>query len=125
MKILLTILCFMYCLSAQAQNSYITATGTVVLESGSVKTYSAPAFFVSGTFDVRFSVWRVTLAITSGVITASSPVKEEFTLVFTKAEIDAFTGAGTGDTAKCQNAVEKAVKSYLETLNPTSTVTIN
>lgn len=65
------------------------------------------------------------MGISAGVASASSPISRERTISFTKAEIDAFTGSGTGDTEKAQNAVEQAVKDYLETLNPSSTVTIN
>ena len=106
-------------------NSYITATGNIILESGSIEEFNAPIVFVTSQFEPRGETWTVTLGISSGVASASSPVTRERTISFTKAEIDAFTGSGTGDTEKAQNAVEQAVKDYLETLNPSSTVTIN
>jgi len=106
-------------------NSYITATGNIILESGSIEEFNAPVIFVTSQFEPRQEKWTVTIGISTGVVSASSPVTRERTISFTKAEVDAFTGSGTGDTEKAQNAVEQAVVDYLETLNPSSTITIN
>lgn len=112
-------------MAATAQESYITATGNVVFESGSIEEFNAPTVFVSGSYENRTQSWLLTLGISSGVVSASSPIIRSYSLRFSKADIDAFTGSGSTDTEKCQNALDQAVKDYLETLNPTSTVTIN
>ena len=126
MKNLLTIT-ILFCASLSfAQTSYLTSSGDVLFETGSVEKFDAPGIFVNGSYNVRQENWLVTMSvIPGGVITASSPVKREFTVLFTKAEIDAFTGAGTGDTEKAQNALDQAVVDYLSTINPSITFTIN
>lgn len=125
MKKLLYIIAVLWCAGAQAQTSYITATGYCIFESGSIEEFNDPLVFVKGSYDVRQEVWTVTMGISTGVVSASSPIKREIFTSFTKAEIDAFTGSGTGDTAKLQNALDQAVKDLIETLNVSSTVTIH
>lgn len=108
-----------------AQTSYITTTGDIVFEASALEKFDAPTIFVSGCYNPRQETWIVTLGLSTGVVSATSPIKKEVTIIFTKAEIDAFTGSGTGDTAKLQNALDQAVKDLIETLNVSSTVTIH
>lgn len=126
MKNPLTIM-ILFCASMSfAQTSYITSSGDVLFESGSIEKFDTPGIFVNSSYNVRHETWLVTMSvIAGGVITASTPVKREFTIVFTKAQIDAFTGAGTGDTETIQNALDQAVVDYLSTINPSITFTIN
>lgn len=126
MKNALTITILFCAAMSFAQTSYITSSGDVLFESGSIEKFDTPGIFVNGCYSVRHETWTVTMSIVAGgVITASTPVKREFITVFTKAEIDAFTGAGTGDTEKAQNALDQAVVDYLGTINPAITFTIN
>lgn len=125
MKKILFIISLIWCCKAQAQTSYLDATGYCIFEAGSIEEYNNPIIFVKGCYDVRNEIWTVTMGVSSGVISASSPIKREFVTFFTKAEIDAFTGSGTGDTKKIQNALDQAVKDLIETLNVSSTVTIH
>lgn len=125
MKYILFFFSLFFLYGAQGQESYITATGNVVFESGSIEEYNAPVVFVSGRYENRTQSWLLTLGVSTGAISPSSPIQREFSVRFSKAEIDAFTGSGTGDTETIQNALDQAVKDYLETLNPLSTVTIN
>ena len=125
MKNILTIFAIFCASLVSAQTSYITSSGDVIFESGSIEKYDTPAIFVNGCYNVRHETWLVTMGITYGVVSSSSPVKREFTVLFTKAEIDAFTGAGTGDTEKIQNALDQAVVDYLQALNVSITFTIN
>lgn len=115
----------MCAITAFSQDSYITATGTVSLESGGVKRYYDPVIFVSGTYDVRPQTWLIKLSVSSGGVSAKMPISDDFYLRFTKTEINAYTGTGTGDTEKIQNALEQAVVDYLEALNPSATIVIN
>lgn len=126
MKNILTII-ILFCASLSfAQTSYLTSSGDVLFETGSVEKFDSPGIFVSGSYNVRQETWLVTMSIIpGGVITASSSVKREFITVFTKAQIDAFTGSGTGDTEAIQNALDQAVVDYLSTINPSITFTIN
>lgn len=125
MKKLLFIIAVLWCAGSQAQTSYITATGYCIFEAGAIEEFNGPLVFVKGCYDVRQEIWTVTMGVSTGVVSASSPIKREFVVFFTKAEIDAFTGSGTGDTAKIQNALDQAVKDLIETLNVSSTVTIH
>lgn len=125
MKQILAIIAILFAINLGAQTSYITATGYCIFEASSIEEFNNPVVFVSGQYNVRHETWAVTMGIATGIVSASTPVKREFVIIFTKAEIDAFTGSGTGDTEKLQNALDQAVKDYIETLNVSSTVTIN
>jgi hypothetical protein len=123
MKKAITLALVLFSLTCSAQ-SYISANTDIILESGAVVKYASPNIFVTGTYQVRSSLWMVVIRVTSGA-TANEPVVAEFTTVFTKAAIDAYTGTGTGDTAKAQNAIEQAVGGYLGALNVSTTFTIH
>lgn len=124
-KILISLCLFIFCLASQAQPSYISTDTNIILESGSSTEYATPIIFVRGQYEVRQEQWLVTMGLSFGVFSASMPIKAEYSLRFTKTEIDAFTGTGTGDTEKIQNALEQAVVDYLQPLNVSTTFTIN
>lgn len=123
MKNLILIFLIAFTASLQAQ-TYITTTGTVILEAGSIESFTAPTLFLNATYETRDQIWIVDIGITSGVISASSPIKHITEILLTKAAVDGYTGTGTGDSAKAINAVSQAVKAYVEALNVSSTVTI-
>ena len=125
MKHLFIVLISLISLTMSAQTSYITCSGDIYLESGALDKYASPVIFTTGTFDNRAGTWTVKLELSTGIVSAASPIKKEYYIRFTKAQIDAYTGSGTGDTAKLQNALDQAVKAYLLTVNPAITFTIN
>lgn len=125
MRIILFSIFIICSLSSTAQTSYITTTGDIYLESGAIEKFDAPVFFVSHTYYDRSETYLITIELSTGVVSASSPIVEEFTLRATKADIDAYTGTGTGDTAKCHNAVDQYVAAYLHVINGSSTITIH
>ena len=103
--------------------AYITTNGRIILSSGSIEQHDTPDIVVSGSYSVRAAIWNVALKIQpagSGALDAY----RDFQIQYTKAEIDAYTGTGTGDTAKIQNALEQAVKATLLALNASITFTI-
>ncbi len=124
MKKTLILIAMIWAAACSAQSN-IGCTGDIILETGSKTQYASPVIFVKGQFDVRQSQWLVTLGLAYGVISVNTPIKAEYGIRFTKAEINAYTGTGTGDTEKVQNALEQAVVDYLEALNPSATIVIN
>jgi len=124
MKHLFIVIISLISLTMSAQTSYITCSGDIYLESGALDKYASPVIFTNGTFDNRAGTWTVKLELSTGVVSAASPIKKEYYIRFTKAQIDAYTGSGTGDTAKLQNALDQATKDYLLTVNPVITFTI-
>jgi len=124
MKQALVIAFFFAVAIVSAQTSYITCSGDIYLESGALDKYASPVIFTNGTFDNRAGTWTVKLELSTGIVSAASPIKKEYYIRFTKAQIDAYTGSGTGDTAKLQNALDQATKDYLLTVNPVITFTI-
>lgn len=114
---------FAFCLLwifAPAQ-SYISTSGDMKFDSG-LKTFASPNLYVVGTYNPVTQSWTANIRVedpSSFLLTG-----DDYILIFTKAEVDAFTGSGTGDTEKAQNALEQAVVDYLENING-SIFTIN
>ena len=95
--------------TATAQ-SWIETAGDMKVDAG-VRQFSSPNIYVNGCYNVAQQTWTIDLQF---VDTSSfENVGFNYSLKFTKAEVDAFTGTGTSDTDKCQNAVEKTVVNYL------------
>lgn len=94
--------------------SYISTSGDMKFDD-TLKRFVDPNIYVVGTYYQELEQWRVTLSVREE--TSFVPSNYEHTMMLTKAEVDAETGSGTGDTAKCQNALEQAVVTYLEVLN--------
>ena len=118
-KILSTIIFVLFCFAAQAQ--YISTNGVIILYSGATEQYDTPDITVSGCYDVRSQEWVVSIKLFKAGITVD-PARE-YHYRYTKTDIDAYTGTGTGDTAKIQNALSQAVAATLLVLNPTRTFT--
>ncbi len=124
MKKLLTLLAFFVAFSASAQ-SYISSDTNIILEVGSPKQYASPNIFVHGEYYARQGVWLLVLQLTPTIFSASAGAYQEFSIRLDKATVDGYTGTGTGDTAKIQNALEQAVGGYLGAFNPSTTFTIH
>ena len=61
MKNALTIM-ILFCASISfAQTSYLTSSGDVLFETGSVEKFDAPGIFVNGSYNVRQENWLVAL----------------------------------------------------------------
>jgi hypothetical protein len=117
MKHFLTILAIVLCASTGQAQSYISSTGDIKLEGSSIKRFASPNIYVLPAYNPITQTHIVTLRIVDS--SAFDSTIDEYTVTFTKAEINAFVGAGTGDTEKHQNAIEQAVVTYLEALNGT------
>ncbi len=96
----------------------ITTNGVIILESGSISSHNTPDIYATSQYSPFSECWLVTLTLTKPAIYA------EFSMLYTKAQIDAYTGTGTGDTAKIENAILQAVKATLLALNASITFTI-
>lgn len=94
--------------------SYISAAGNMKVDA-SLREFSSPNIYVIGTYDPQSQTWRTVMRFVDG--TSFENVGFEYTVIFTKAEVDAFTGSGTGDTEKAQNALEQTVVDFLEAIN--------
>lgn len=94
--------------------SYISTSGNMKFD-GSIIEFSDPNIYVIGTYYQDVEQWRIVLSVRD--TTTLEPVAFEHLLLLDKYLVDAETGSGSGDTAKCQNALEQAVVTYLEVLN--------
>lgn len=104
--------------------SYISSNDDIRLEVKSLQSFTTPNLYVIGKYNPELQTWYVMLKLVEVGFDIETP-PFEFNVTFSKAEVDAFTGAGAGDTAKAQNALEQTVKDWLEALNPSVTFTIN
>lgn len=123
MKNILALIIFAFSLTAQAQTR-ISTNGYVLLEAGAFEQYETPDLYVSGSFNVRNQSWTVSLTM----VKASDAVTEAYKaadMIFTKSEVDAYTGTGTGDTEKLLNALHQAVADKLLSINPGITFTLH
>lgn len=98
----------------------ITTTDTIVLVDSSIEKYDSPHMRVYPRYDIGTGTATVELALRT---VAGVQIRyAEF--VLTAAEINAVTVSATSNVDKWIEAVEKAVKAQLETLNPSATFTI-
>jgi len=105
-------------LTTSAQHEYISSSGDVVLESGSIEIYASPYIYVDFTYHATRQVWVTTLSITDAVISASGlRTKKTFQIEFDAATIDAITMSGATNTEKISNGILQAVEDYLIVLN--------
>lgn len=99
----------------------ITATDIFILETGSalqfkdapVRVYCPLAIDRDDVVRVDVQVWNDAVDVFYGSIT----------LRFTEAELEAFTGSGSGEYSQFKNCVEQAVKGYLEGISENSGTT--
>lgn len=106
---------------SSAQSSYITSNTDIILESGSNEQYASPNIYVRGQYEVFTDTWLVTIRLSGAT---PGTIIREYSVRFTKAEVNANTGAGSGDTEKIQDALEQTVIDYLQPLNASTTFTI-
>ena len=94
--------------------SWIETAGDMKVDAG-IRQFSSPNIYVSGCYDPEHQTWTATLKFTDTTTFESSGAT--YTIILTKATVDTFTGAGTSDTDKAQNALEQTVIDYLEVIN--------
>lgn len=104
------------CCSAflQAQ-SYISTAGDMKVEAADIKSFADPNITVNACYSPVTNVFIVTLDFWESA--GLDDYQGQFILTLSKTTVDTFTGTGTGDTEKWQNAVEQAVVDYLEGIN--------
>lgn len=120
-KTLIALIITLFAITAQAQR--ITTNGLVILETGSISQHNTPDIYVGFTYSPFQQAYIANLTLTKPGAGAAA-IYAEFQIRYTKTVIDSYTGTGTGDTAKIQNAVLQAVKATLLALNPAITFTI-
>lgn len=108
---------------ASAQHDYISASGTVLLYSGSIERYNSPDIYVDATYQTIREAWVATLQIMA--TGATTETVKTYQIEFTDAEIDAFTASGSTTTEKLKNCILQAVEDYLSTLNGGTTFTLH
>jgi len=92
MKHILTLILAAWCFTASAQHEYISSSGDVILESGSIEIYASPYIYVDFTYHATRQVWVTTISITDAVVSASGlRAKKTFQIEFDAATIDAIT----------------------------------
>ena len=120
-KTLIALIIALFAITAQAQR--ITTNGLVILETGSISQHNTPDIYVGFTYSAFQTSYIANITLTKPGAGATA-IYAEFQIRYTKTQIDAYTGTGTGDTAKIQNAMLQAVKATLLALNPAITFTI-
>jgi len=116
MKKLFTYLLFLLCsLSAQAQHSYISSSGNVVLYTSSIERYGSPDIYVDAQYYSVRGIWIATLQI--AVAGTSTDFVKSYQMSFDNATIDALTPTGSTTTEKTKNVLLQAVQANLVTLN--------
>ena len=108
-------------LSATASAQITSTGGQVYVSDGAILSYTNPDIYVVPTLDEL----TMNVSIRCVIVDSSVDIQQvaEFSLICRKDDIDAFTGTGTGDTAKFINAVSQYVKDYLENIAANSGIT--
>ena len=94
--------------------SWIETAGDMKVDA-SIRQFSSPNIYVFGCYNPTQQTWTTTLRFTDTSTFENAGF--DYTVIFTKSQVDAFTGTGTSDTDKCQNALEQTVIDYLEVIN--------
>lgn len=90
----------------------ITASDVFILEDGSPLQWKDAPVRIYCPFAVdRNDVTAVDVQVWND---AGDTFYQAYTLRFTEAELEAFTGSGTGEFTQMKSCVEQAVKDYLE-----------
>lgn len=98
-----------------------TSTAPFVIESGSQKEFDLSSIICEPTFYESTDKFSVTLRVINSVSTLE--IDRGFVEV-TATDVDAETGAGTGETDPWFNALQKAVITKLAVYNASTTFTI-
>lgn len=123
MKKALTILAVLTALSVSAQHAYISTSGNLVLESGSIERYANPDIYVDAQYNTLAETWTATLSLYATGATTS--IIKTFQISFDDATIDALTPTGSTTTEKTKNCLLQAVEDYLTPFNGSVTFTLN
>lgn len=123
MKKQITYMLLLCSLCAQAQ---VHSNGQVWVSTGSLVSYDAPDIWPLAAYNAITETVRIECSIVNPIISATGELPEaKFILVATKAEIDAFTGAGSTETDQFHDCVLQFVKDYLEGISENSGVTFS
>lgn len=123
MKKALTILALFAALSASAQHAYISTSGSLTLESGSIERFASPDIYVNAEYQTLNGVWIATLSLVA--TGATTGIVKTFQISFDDATIDALTPSGSTTTEKTKNCLLQAVEDYLTPFNGSVTFTLN
>lgn len=123
MKKTLTIITVLVALSASAQHSYISTSGNLVLESGSIERFANPDIYVDAQYNTINGTWTATLSLFA--TGATTNIVRTMQITFDDATIDALTPSGTTTTQKTKNCILQAVEDYLTPFNGSVTFTLN
>lgn len=123
MKKLLTILALFSALTAAAQHDYISASGNVILYSGSIERYSSPDIRVDAQYHTIREVWVATLQIFA--TGSTTEMVKAYQIEFDYTTIDALSATGSTNTEDIQNCLLQAVEDYLTPLNGGTTFTLH
>lgn len=102
----------------------ITTSDTVILESGAIKKFAGPRIVCYPTYDPDTETANVDLSVRSFDGSLATHL-EYYTMNISKATLNAQSISSTATVAIWMEAVEEAVKSRLESLNPSATFTIS
>lgn len=122
MKHIFFIILFAASFSTYGQTPYISTNGRIILQTGSIQQFDTPDIYVSISYNVRLETWTAHLDLYKP---ASTSLYGEYNINYTKSDINAYTGTGTQQIDKMQNAVSQAVAATLLALNPSITFTQN
>lgn len=114
---------FFICLKTTIFGQITSSGGQVYLETGSIVSYTNPTIFVSPQYNYLSETWRVRAVATNP--SSTTDLAAEITVVFTKAQIDSFTGSGTTETDLLIYVCEEAIIGYLEGLSENSAITFS
>lgn len=98
-----------------------TSTAAFVLDSGSNKQFNGSSIICEPLYNETSQVFHVTLRVLDSATTNEI---ERAIIYLTKAEVDAETGTGSGETDLWFNAVQKASITKLSGYNASTTFTI-
>lgn len=115
-------LILLFCCISAFVNAQITSSGgQVYLSEDGKASYLNPDIYVAPQY------YPATQNIYIRCIVSDSSIdyneQAEFALIATKAELDGYTGSGTGDTEKFVSACQKFVVTYLESITANAAIT--
>ncbi len=100
--------------------SQITGDAPTFVEEGGQLSYDDPTIMVDASYRPLLQNFICRLEFSDG---ATTTPQGEFYMVVTKAQVDAKTGTGTGDTAKWHNALLQVIVDRLEAITENVAVT--
>lgn len=116
-KLILLFCCISAILSAQITSS----GGQVYVSIDGKASYLNPDIYVAPVYYPATQNIYIRCIVSDPSIDYNE--QAEFSIIATKAELDGYSGTGTGDTAKFISACQKFVSTYLETIPANSGIT--